>query len=77
MNLNTGNSLPYIQIPELDINVLIDTGSTKSFINPKIAFTHFQKKIRKDPFTIGTAHGQSTGKHSVTIPNSRIFNTPG
>lgn len=78
MNLtDTGNTLPYIIIPELNIKVLIDTGSTRSFISPKIAFTHLKTKIKKDTYTISTAHGQSTGKYSVSFPNSRIFKTPG
>lgn len=40
-------TLPYIIIPETNVKFLIDTGSTRSFINPVIAYKNFSKNIKK------------------------------
>lgn len=58
------------------MKLLIDSGSTKSFLNPKLANKHFSNRIRDDPFTVSTVFQQSSHKHSVTIPAPRIFKLP-
>lgn len=74
MNLtNNESKLPYIIFPELNLKILIDTGSTRSFIKPDIANKYFNNSIRKDPFKISTVHGTSIEKFSTLIPSSKIF----
>lgn len=74
MNLtNQTNVLPYFVIPGMNLKVLIDTGSTRSFINPIKAKKLFNKLIRKDPFEVRTAHGKSEENYSITIPAFSIF----
>nr|CAH7734904.1 unnamed protein product [Callosobruchus chinensis] len=78
MSLSDKHSeLPFIIFPEYNLKVLIDTGSTKSFIHPDIAKKLFPKNIKNDPFQISSAHGTSTEQYSMTMPSSKIFNNPG
>lgn len=74
MNLtNSDSKLPYIILPESNLKVLIDTGSTRSFVNPTVAKKYFQNHIKYDPFKISTAHGTSTENFSTKISLSKIF----
>lgn len=66
--------LPYIEYPNENLKILIDTGSTKSFVNPAIANKYFKKNIQKDPFIIATAHGESKENFSTFIPLGKLFN---
>lgn len=70
------NKLPYIVLPETNFRVLIDSGSTTSFIKPKIAYDLFKNIIIDDPFEIRTAHGVSRQQYSITIPCPKIFKKP-
>ena len=69
-----GSQLPYIVFPELQLKILIDTGSTRSFVTPDIAQKYFCKFIKSDPFQISTAHGTSSEQFSTTISLSKLFN---
>lgn len=74
MNLNNKKSkLPFIIFPENNLKILVDTGSTKSFVNPVIANKFYKKSIKPDPFQISSAHGSSFGNFSVAIPCPEIF----
>lgn len=74
MNLtNQDNHLPYFTTPDHNLRVLVDTGSTKSFINPIKAKKYFNSYIRNDPYEIRTAHGRSQEKYSITIPAFPMF----
>lgn len=55
---------------------MIDSGSTKSFIDPEIAFKHFPNLIKQDPFIVSTVFQKSSHKHSAEIPCSKIFRLP-
>lgn len=68
--------MSYITFPEYKIKLLIDSGSTKSFIDPNIAFKLFPKEIISDPFIVSTVFQQSSHKYSMHMPASRIFNLP-
>lgn len=71
---NNESELPYIIFPENNLKVLIDTGSTRSFILPEIANKYFKKSIHLDPFKISTAHGTSQENFSAKMTTSSIFN---
>lgn len=69
MNLETEkNELPYIQDPHTNFKILIDTGSTKSFIKKFLGFECFKNNIINENFEVTTAHGTSKEKYSVTCP---------
>lgn len=71
---NSQSKLPYIILPENNLKVLIDTGSSKSFVSDKIANKFYKDLIKKDPFKISSAHGNSIQQYSTKIPCSKIFN---
>jgi len=77
MNVNTQNlSLPFIMMPDLNLKILIDTGSTRSFITPEIANKYFAKKIQPDSGIIRTAHGTSNITHRTMVPCGKLFQNP-
>lgn len=53
--------------------ILIDTGSTRSFITEKIAFKYFKDKIHKETFTVKTSHGSSQGNYYVEFQDEKYF----
>lgn len=75
MNLtNESNELPFILFPQFGLKILVDTASTKSFVNPTAANKYFCDAIIKDPFMISTAHGRSNEDFSTMIDCSKLFN---
>lgn len=54
---------------------MIDTGSTKSFINPGKAYYYFNEYIYHDPFEVRSTHGTSQHELVLSIPAFPIFNT--
>lgn len=68
--------MPYIIFPEHNLKFLIDSGSTKSFIDPDIAHKFYQNFIAYDPFIVSTVFQKSADKYSASIPSSEIFNLP-
>lgn len=54
--------------------MLIDSGASKSFLDPKMAFKYFSKFIKEDPFIVSTIFQQSAHRYSANIPTSEIFN---
>lgn len=68
-------NLPHIRIPELDAVFMIDTGSTRSFISPRIGNEYYASSKQIEPFEVISTH--ATSKHNevayITLP--KIFNT--
>uniref|UniRef100_A0A1B6E8Y4 RNA-directed DNA polymerase n=1 Tax=Clastoptera arizonana TaxID=38151 RepID=A0A1B6E8Y4_9HEMI len=64
------NELPYFNDPETKLKVLIDTGSTRSFIKKSIAFSYCKTTLKQEPFEVSTAHGVSKEKFSCIL---RLF----
>jgi hypothetical protein len=74
MNLtNNISELPYIVHPINKQKILIDTASTKSFVNPSIVNRGISDLIKKDPFKISTVHGSTVGNFSLTTSFPEIF----
>lgn len=71
----TVSELPYFIFPNSNLKVLIDTGSTKSFVKPDIADKFFNEFIKLDPFKIVTAHGSSIQNYSTLVDCSNLFHT--
>jgi hypothetical protein len=68
MNLQDDkNELPYFLDPQTNFRVLIDTGSTRSFVKKFIGFECYKTDLLKDPFEVATAHGVSKENFSSKI----------
>lgn len=63
-------------MPEFNIKLLIDSGSTKSFINPNLAEKYYNNCIIDDPFIVSTVFQKSAHRYSALIPASSIFKLP-
>lgn len=76
LNTNIDDStLPYIQISNPPIKLLIDTGSMKSILNPKIAEKYYPQTIYHDPFSIKTCNGETMCRFKADIPLFTEFQT--
>lgn len=71
------NELPFILMPKLNLKILIDTGSTRSYINPNVAETFFGMKLTNEPFVVRTAHGTSEGQFATRVPCGELFQIRG
>uniref|UniRef100_A0A1B6DI21 RNA-directed DNA polymerase n=1 Tax=Clastoptera arizonana TaxID=38151 RepID=A0A1B6DI21_9HEMI len=69
MNIhNNDNELPYILDPKTNLKILIDTGSTKSFIKKELGFQLYKNTLNQEPFEVSTAHGTSKEKYCCKLP---------
>lgn len=66
--------MPYIKINNPPLKLLIDTGSTKSFINPEIASNYYRDNIFHEPFTVSTIFQSSSHEYCAEIPIFPEFN---
>lgn len=67
--------MPYIQIENPPLKLLIDTGANQSFISPSIVGKYFKDiPLNYDPFEVSNVHATSRNDHSITIPNFTEFN---
>lgn len=62
------NQLPYIEIPNYNIRLLIDTGSHASLLRPSIAETHFPNLIEPYVSTLHTCAGSRKATSKAKIP---------
>ena len=60
-------------MPRANLKILIDTGSTRSYVNSNIAKKLFPTKITKEEFFVKTAHGTSKGQFVTRIPCGELF----
>jgi transposase InsO family protein len=74
------NKLPFIYVPipgkKEGINLLIDTGSSNSFIDPAIASKMFSKHIKNNPIVVTTVLQEHIIPQSIEIPAFSIFSIP-
>lgn len=75
LNFNNNLKLPYIHLPEINSNFMIDTGSMRSFISPRIAYHYFPHYIRKEPFQVVSTHASSKHDEVIEIPLFPSFNS--
>lgn len=69
--------MPYIIFPKLkNLKFLVDTGATKSFIDPDVAKNLFPETIRQDPFIVSNTFSKSAHKYSGWMKTPEIFNRP-
>ena len=69
----TISELPYILDPLTNLKILVDTGSTRSYVNSAIAERFFSAKMQEEPFTVKTAHGCSRGRFTTLVPCGKLF----
>lgn len=75
INVNNDNALGYIEIKYPKLKLLIDTGASKSFLNPDIIYTYFKNKIFEQPVSIKSVHKTELAKFQVEIPAFPEFNS--
>lgn len=67
--MQTQRQLPYIQILNPPIKLLIDTGANQSFISPECVEKYFYNfPLDYDPFEVTNVHATSRNNYSITIP---------
>lgn len=68
--------MPFIIIPELNFKLLIDSGSSNSFLKPSLASKHFSKNIVEDPIVVTVINQNNIINKSIEIPAFSIFDIP-
>lgn len=76
LNCDLKLRLPYVHIPEINANFMIDTGSTRSFISPVKAYEYFQPFVKYEPFEVVSTHASSSHNQTVKIPPLPTFKNP-
>lgn len=61
------HELSFMIFPRYNLKILIDTGSTASFLNSKIPNKYFKNSIKRDPFQVTTALETTREKFSIEI----------
>lgn len=67
--------MPYIEIEHPKIKLLIDTGSSRSIIKPRIVEKYFPNYIYESPVTIKTTLGSENVMYQANIPAFPEFNS--
>lgn len=77
MNLNQKqpNELPFILLPKFNLKILLDTGSSSSFIRPDIAKVHFPFSPSDTPLRVKTIHGISYTEFDTMVPCGDLFHS--
>lgn len=74
--MQTQRQLPYIQISNPPIKLLIDTGANQSFISPECIEKYFYNiNLDYDPFEVTNVHATSRNDYSIKIPCFPEFNS--
>lgn len=56
--------------------MLIDTGSTKSFLDPEIAFNTYKHCVKRDPFIVTSVFQNYSQEYSAELPAFEEFKDP-
>lgn len=76
--MQTQRQLPYIQISNPPLKLLIDTGANMSFVSPEVVqkfFSHIP--CNYDPFEVTNIHATTRSDYSITLPCFQEFNEAG
>lgn len=69
INIQTQRQLPYIQISNPPLKLLLDTGANQSFISPKAVQMFYSNiKLDFDPFEVTNVHATTRSDYSITVP---------
>lgn len=75
LNLQTQRQLPFIQIKNPPLKLLIDTGANQSFISPDAVQYYFNDvTLNYDPFEVCNVHAVTRSDYSITLPCFKEFN---
>lgn len=73
--MQTQRQLPYIQILDPPLKLLIDTGANQSFISPDAVETFYSDiQCNYEPFEVTNIHATTRNNYSITLPCFREFN---
>lgn len=68
INISSHNALPYIELEHPRIELLIDTGSSRSILRPTVAEKYYPNCIYRSSNTIKTALGSEETQFEANIP---------
>lgn len=69
VNLQTQRQLPYLQIQDPPLKLLVDTGANQSFISPNAVEAYFNNiQLNYDPFEVCNVHAVTRSDYSITLP---------
>lgn len=74
LNYDATRKLPYVKFNEINAKFMLDSGSSRCFISPRKADTHYQQYKRNEPFEVTSTHASSSHNHVVDIPLFKEFN---
>ena len=67
-SLSQKPKLPFIHLPELNLNILIDSGASHSVINYNPAFQKFSDYWFRDPFTVTGLKKTVSSDDNIMVP---------
>lgn len=76
INTHSKRQLPYIQIQNPPMKLLIDTGANQSFLSPEVVkrfYPNYQKNY--EPFSVTNVHCTTQHKFTIDLPLFEEFNT--
>ena len=76
LNFEKNLTLPHIVLPEINAKLMIDTGSTRSFMSPEKTEQFFSQYKYYEPFQVISTHASSTHNEAIHIPLSKTFRSP-
>lgn len=76
VNVHSKRQLPYIQINNPPLKLLIDTGSNKSFLSPEVVQKYYSNfPLNYEPFSVTNVHCTTNHQHTINIPLFPEFNS--
>lgn len=76
VNVHSKRQLPYIQINNPPLKLLIDTGSNQSFLSPETINKYYQNfQVNYEPFSVTNVHCTTHHKYTIDLPLFREFNS--
>lgn len=70
INVHLKRQLPYIEIKEPPLKLLIDTGANQSFLSPEIIERHYKNyPLNFEPFTVTNLNCTTESNYTVELPS--------
>jgi hypothetical protein len=70
INAHLKRQLPYIEIAEPPLKLLLDTGANQSFLSPEVIEKHYKgHPLLLEPFTVTNLNSTSVNNYAVEVPS--------
>lgn len=75
INVHLKRQLPFIEIKNPPLKLLIDTGANQSFLSPEAVAKYFRHvPMNYEPFAVTNLNCTTSNDHSIEIPSFKEFN---